>query len=92
MCNFSQQLVSLEILKNMNCSRGASAKKMVEEEGESLLSWLVWYAHAAAWTSGVALLSFCLTATVVFAVLKIIARRVRQANAKSGELTVSAVL
>jgi hypothetical protein len=64
---------------------------MAEEEGESL-SWLVWYAHAAAWTSGIALLSFCLTATVVFAVLKIIARRVRQANAKSGELTVSAVL
>jgi hypothetical protein len=65
---------------------------MGEEEGESLLSWLVWYAHAAAWTSGLALLSFCLTATVVFSVLKIIARRVRQANAKSGELTVSAVL
>jgi hypothetical protein len=63
---------------------------MGEEEGESLLSWFVWYAHAAAWTSGLALLSFCLTATVVFAVLKIIARRVRQANAKSGELTVSA--
>jgi hypothetical protein len=65
---------------------------MGEEEGESLLSWFVWYAHAAAWTSGLALLSFCLTATVVFAVLKIIARRVRQANAKSGELTVSAAL
>ena len=59
------------------------------EEEETWLSWLLWLAQTAACLGVLSVLFLCVACGIVFVLLKIIARRVRQSNAKSGELTVS---